>query len=593
MKSPTVLLWCLIDDVKRHHPSVRGLDRDKNSIRYRVKHEGIGFLTVAFGDLRSALDEGLSTGTFTCPRNFKRVPRGAIPRIFSGMFCKVFDSSTGHLLNDADPLVVKSLREVLCLFRKLQGSAEADAILDHQAIRGFFQCDDEIRSLESDRLTHRMELLGRLVLQDLHNFDPVELEPKHGPGAVFEGYTPNQKWDGALSSTDRLINYGFDAFALSMGLGSIGSKEDELFFKTPARSIARLCTVPKDFHSRRTITIEPAEQQFIQQGLNKVLRDSIEKCPILTQCLALSDQTKNQYLAIVGSQTDEWATIDLSKASDRLSNELVQITFESKSLFLEALLDSRSAYVTSPLMEGALRKFAGMGNATTFPVQSVVFALLAISACLGNKRVTYRSVKRAASYVRVYGDDIIVKREHAQAVVSELELAGLVVNKSKSFLSGNFKESCGVDAFRGVDVTPLYVRYLSDKHLQRQAQELAHLVQLSNHMWLRGLYKAATCIKEDVEARYGTLPIGPSDAGYLCWHTRHDAYVPQRWDTKLHRWLVKAPVVRSPIVRDPIKNGYAALLKFYLTSFIGRRAGHLDRSAVRHRLSVQRRWVPV
>jgi len=591
MKSPIVLLVALLDDVKQLHPRVRGIDRDVKSVYHRFEHEGIGFLTNTLSVYSDAFDEGLSTGRFTCPRNFKKVPRGAIPRLFSGMLCEVFDRSTGALLDNADPTVVKSIREVLRLFKKLQPTDEQDRVLDQKARLKFTETELQVKSVLPDRLAYRLRCLGRLVLQNLNEFEGYLISPKHGPGAVVEKYTPNQKWNGVLSSIDRLVDYGFDLFALNIGLGSIGSTPDELFFTTPPRSTARVCSVPKNFSSKRTITVEPCEQQFVQQGLNTVLRDSISRCPVLSLCLSLSDQSKNQVLALEGSRSDTWATIDLSSASDLLSLSVVSEVFGSKSAFLEALCDSRSSYVDS--WSQPLRKYAGMGNATTFPVQSVCFALLGISAILGNKRITYRNVRRAARNIRVYGDDIIVKREYAHAVSAEIESAGLIVNRSKSFLEGNFKESCGMDAFRGYDVTPLYVRYLSDDRLHKRAKELAHLVQLSNQAWLRGLYHLSTCIKEDVENRFRSpIPYGPLDAGYLCWHTRQGWATVEKWSRSLHRMLVRAPVVSSPYRRDPI-DGYAALLKSFFVPLIGRPKKHLERTSLRHKLIVRGRWVPV
>jgi hypothetical protein len=600
MKSPIVLLWSLLDDVKRLHPLVRGIERDSITLNDRFKHEGLGFISKTLPSLCDAFDEGLSTGRFTCPSNFRKIRGGVLPRLFSGLLSNVFDRSTGELLSSADLGIVKTIREILRLFRKLQPNQDQDDRLDIEARQKFFECEDLIPRQLDERLDYRLRLFSRYILKDLSKFNPSDMVGKHGPGAVYEGYSPNQKWSGLLSSLDRLVNYGFDIFSYQRGLGSILSTEDELFFYTPPNRIARLCTVPKNISSKRTITVEPTEQQYVQGGLNIVLRDAISRCPILKQSLALSDQSKNQYLAMIGSQTDEWATIDLSSASDLLSNEVVRAVFSKHSTFLDAMYDCRSSHVEG--FVPPLRKFAGMGNALTFPVQSIAFLLLGISGILRNQRVTYWSIKRAARNIRVYGDDIIVRREYAQAVCAELQLAGLIVNKRKSFLTGNFKESCGVDAFRGVDVTPLYVRYLSDSNLCSRAKELAHLVQLCNHSWLRGLYSMSTCIRNDIEERFGYLPLGHSESGHLCYHTHQNVYSYQRYDKHLHRPLIKAPVVYSSNRKDRL-DGYGALLKFFHTcrtsnwvfdsvETTGRGKRHLERTDKRHMINVAWRWVP-
>jgi hypothetical protein len=58
--------------------------------------------------------------------------------------------------------------------------------------------------------------------------------------------------------------------------------------------------------------------------------------------------------------------------------------------------------------------------------------------------------------VLVYGDDIICSAEIADQVVQALAFVGFQTNRSKSFLSGNFFESCGKHYFGGIDVTPVY-----------------------------------------------------------------------------------------------------------------------------------------
>jgi hypothetical protein len=45
-----------------------------------------------------------------------------------------------------------------------------------------------------------------------------------------------------------------------------------------------------------------------------------------------------------------------------------------------------------------------------------------------------------------------------RCVTDALSSVGLVVNHDKSFVHGHFRESCGMDAFRGVQVTPIRFR---------------------------------------------------------------------------------------------------------------------------------------
>lgn len=604
MKSPVELLSSLLHDCTRFESCVKRVDRDIITIKHRYEYEGNGFLTVALPALCDAFDLGLSTGKFTCPPGFQKTRGGAIPRLFSGMLCEVFDIVTGTVLETPNLGVVKSIREVLRCFKKLTLESERVEELDRLAKDKFFGNEDfckEGHSL-SERELRILSAVGETILPELDTFHPCEILPKHGPGAVAESVTTNQKWSVVIHHLDELVEYGFS------GLAALCKHTNNSDRRLPLSESAKLVTVPKDSTSRRTITIEPCLKQFIQQGWNTHLRDSIKKDRVLRRCLALTDQTKNQVLALKGSQNDKWATIDLSSASDLLTKQLVGLVFESRSSFLELILDCRSQSVLDGSSAKGLEKFAGMGNATTFPVQSVVFAVLAICAILDSRHEwpTVGRVARIAQLVRVYGDDIIVPTKHARAVVGWLTKAGLRVNLKKSFLQGYFKESCGVDAYHGVDVTPLYVRHLPSNLSKRTPEIIKHYVDLSNHAWMRGLYEFSNSLRECAEDALGSiLPLVHSKSGAFGLHTRREWSQVQRWSRVHHRPELRGYVLQ-PVHRKDIIDGYAALAKFFVSSEDDDRERgwwktffptekdpqHLTRSPVRFKTRISQRWVP-
>jgi hypothetical protein len=334
----------------------------------------------------------------------------------------------------------------------------------------------------------------------------------------------------------------------------------------------------------------------LQQGLNTVLRESITECSVLRNCLALSDQSKNQVLALEGSQNRKWATIDLKSASDLLSQKLVKSVFGHHTDFHRCLMDSRSPFVytgSSNEPDMTLGKFAGMGNATTFPVQSVCFAVVSIAAILHNWGIkpSTGSIRRASRLVRVYGDDIIVHSDHAHQVVKWLHDVGLKVNVKKSFLEGNFRESCGIEAYDGVDITPLYIRYWPHQ-IAESPNVCAHLVSLSNHLWMQGLYSVSNYLKEKVEEYLGSaLPLVSSQSGSFGWHSRQDAVTPHKWCRNTHQFLTRTFALKPVKTRDRL-DGYAALLKCLTTPLLGRDKDHLERTAKRYQTRLVRRWVP-
>jgi len=87
-----------------------------------------------------------------------------------------------------------------------------------------------------------------------------------------------------------------------------------------------------------------------------------------------------------------------------------------------------------------------MGNGYTFPLETLIFWAIA------------RTCVRSGGIVSVYGDDIIVPSEDYEQLCYVLRAAGFSPNKTKSFSTGPFRESCGADYFYGIDIRPTYVK---------------------------------------------------------------------------------------------------------------------------------------
>lgn len=201
----------------------------------------------------------------------------------------------------------------------------------------------------------------------------------------------------------------------------------------------RVSFVPKTAKIDRVTVTEPSLNVMIQLAIGDYMFDRLKRVGV-----DLSDQTKNQRLALEGSLTGALATLDLSSASDSISIELVRNLLPYDWCML--LESARSSTIIGPDKEViALEKFSSMGNGFTFPLESLIFWAL-ISAICGEENVS------------VYGDDLIVPSEHSQEVVELLSLAGFIINRDKSFTEGPFRESCGKDYFDGFDVRPLFMQ---------------------------------------------------------------------------------------------------------------------------------------
>ena len=674
MKSPIALLLSLLLDCKRLNPGVKGLERDSVTLEKRFENEGLGFLTKALPAYADALLLGLSTRQFTCPVGFKRSKGRAIPKLFSGMLCEVFDPFTGILVESPDIGVLKCLYGILKFYKKAQVSAEDEDVLHQKAVNEFYQCDESAsRVVIPDRHDHHIGRVCKIILNSLNSKEIENGIYKHGPGAVYEGYRANQKWyalhDAVWRDGNILHEFGLwgpggnPVYSRKLDSSPTPGKESEVAFcarleglKSPtarlprrengsskksrrsslsaidrrllkespyvfgaSRSSARLISVAKNSTSRRTITVEPMLNQFVQQGLNTLLRDSISECKVLGNCIALSNQSLNQKLALEGSHYDNWATIDLKSASDLLSLRLVKSVFRHNAQFLERMMECRSPSVECANKDTLnLGKFAGMGNALTFPVQSICFAVVCLAAILDQDGVapSYWNLRRASRHIRVYGDDIIVTKRYAHQCVAWLQEVGLKINLKKSFLEGNFKESCGVDAWRGVDITPHYLKHHPDSSAT-SPNVLAGFVALSNHMWLDGLYSASTWLQEFVEKAIGSqLPLVSRDSGSFGWVSRTDAMTPHKWCRRTHKFLTRTYALKSVRIRDEL-DGYPALWKClmklaarnrenpdneqeeYIKSIkslipkpMAEDPDHLQSTVMRYTYRMCRRWVP-
>jgi hypothetical protein len=199
--------------------------------------------------------------------------------------------------------------------------------------------------------------------------------------------------------------------------------------------------VPKTAKTDRAIVVEPMLNTMFQLGIGDYIARRLRPYGV-----DIRDQTKNQNFACLGSLTGALATLDLSSASDTIATELVYHLLPIDwVIFL-----SRFRTGTILTKEGPIRlqKFSSMGNGYTFPLETLIFYALS-QAC----------VKEGDDHlVAVYGDDIIVPTYAVELLVRALRTAGFVLNPQKSFSSGPFRESCGKDYLRGIDIRPSYVK---------------------------------------------------------------------------------------------------------------------------------------
>lgn len=271
---------------------------------------------------------------------------------------------------------------------------------------------------------------------------------------------------------------------------------------------SKVTTVPKDSRSDRVIAIEPLLNMYFQKGIGGLLRSRLKQAGC-----DLNDQSINQHLAGVGSRTGHLATIDLASASDSISRGLVEFLLpESWLVGLKACRSARSL-----LPDGNnifLQKFSSMGNGYTFELESLIF--LALS------RVVVKHLGESVREVSVYGDDIIVPGTAASLLIELLDFVGFSTNKEKSFLSGPFRESCGMHFFEGRDVTPFYLKKkivsIEEKFLLLNSiRLLAHRLHGTGYGCCSDLLAAWMVCHKAIDVRYRgySVPLGYGNGGIL------------------------------------------------------------------------------
>lgn len=342
---------------------------------------------------------------------------------------------------------------------------------------------------------------------ELEAFFAEHFQPRHGPGSTA---------DAGIDMQDKYLKLGTDT-KIDYLRGRIGCKADYPRAAVPFERTAKLQFVPKSMLTYRSISMEPATLMWYQQGiLNAFLADlRVRRGHPLRNRFHPEDQESNRTAAWLGSIDGSIATIDLSSASDSVSWSLVKRWFHDSVLY-PWMLCTRSNRVMLPNGEVIpVKKYAPMGSALCFPTECIVFAAIVECAIKEAKGDPKKSI------YRVYGDDIVVESQYADAVMSRLSRNGFRVNYSKSFTSPQpdwlFRESCGGEYLDGVDVTPSRLsRWFSGLHVNaHHPGRILSLVELANDCFSRLPSVRRRCISALLElpADIGVLFDGTGEKG--------------------------------------------------------------------------------
>lgn len=505
MKSLTKL-WRLVLDELGTIVCVKSTSFDQKTAEARSNCEGLSFYTITLPAYCKEFERALEVGSVD-PASFQSFrKRGSLPLFLGGFLDLIFDRETGSLLNEPSVDAIYAVRQITLLFSKIL--LPTTERRDRKAIDGYIECEQSLEKIEESwsysdlRDFHRASILLfadplSIVDKKVHDLD---LLPKHGPGQTADRLLGNQKF-GQTEWTERLESvFPAGEFLLT----NWGTHHQDVYrrikwLEPGQERPVKVTLVPKTMKTPRIIAMEPTCMQYAQQAVAMPLVEALEENNHSSIFVGFTDQTPNQRLARHGSRFGKLATLDLSEASDRVSNRLVKIMLSNHRHLADAVEASRSSRADVPFGRGiiTLKKFASMGSALTFPIEAMVFAsiaLVGISRAL-NEPLSKELIEKLDGHVRVYGDDIIVPEDCATSVIDTLESFGMKVNVNKSFWKGKFRESCGKEYYAGYDVSVVKVRRVLPTS-RKDGEEVLSLFSLRNQFYKAGLWSTVMYLDE-------------------------------------------------------------------------------------------------
>lgn len=564
MKEPLEMIGLILLDLPIKC-SAKDESRDMKTIRQRITYEGLSFLTITLPSFSDTFFQCIEKGKVTSFDFTGWKKKGCLPAFLQGFTSLVFDSHTGDLQYEPNIKSIQAIRQLCNLFKKIDIPCTSERA--NNALKKYIatDCDLGLNSFQGDRSTYNLfERVSKVVMTSIHGevLECNQLIPHHGPGSTFERIQGNKKYIPKFFNWYDQLEENFDP--------SIFFNSEESYFlsnqshkKTLPCSTVRVITVPKTQKGPRIIAMEPVAIQMAQQSIKDFLVEKIERGSLTAGHVNFTDQSINQRLALKSSKTRALATLDLSEASDRVSAKHIYDMLSVNPSLRSAIFCCRSHFAKVLGRKLCLNKFASMGSALCFPMESLYFFVLIVTSILEKKRLepTYCNIYNVSRSVYVYGDDIIVPVNVADSVKTTLAKFGNVVSENKSFFNSHFRESCGVDAYDGVDITPTYLRHMIPQK-RNEVSAILSLIATANQFFDKQYYNVFFFIQRKLTKLLGNLPEVGKDCAGLGW--RYSALmVKERYNRQLQRKEVLTFVPYVIRKKDNLRS-YNALAKCLL-----------------------------
>lgn len=505
----------LIDDFKNIFPSSdysrADSRRDICTLISRVNAEGVSFALVALPRLAEGLFQYLETGQSTYP-GFRVLPGVGHPVFLRRLFHLAYTEGAKQVE------AIKCIYQFSVAFKKLKGPYPKTVLATQ--LRKFIEVDAELAQLDfSSELLQPIVDEARADIAELLSglrLESQDAKPRPGPGSTndpvpkhlrFRPHVLYRQIDDVIPYVDEFHVHPWDCITTGW--------YNRLYREAVGEQRARFKFVHKTVGKPRGICIEQNETQFLQQKYKRLLYRYIESHPMTLYRIKFTDQSINADLALLSSVTGQDATIDMSEASDRVSRKLVSALFRGLDIH-DHLMALSTKWIDFPkkyLEEGMpasmmTEKYAPMGSGLCFPVMTLVhWALCRAIIKLSMQPDDYRE------RVYVYGDDIILPTECIEAIFTYLPRFGMKLNMNKSFYRSKFRESCGIHAYNGVDITPVYFKHLPSPNPQAMLSSLQNEYDLRRKGFTHtaNLLRTSLCVEASQEGF--TIPDVPLVSG--------------------------------------------------------------------------------
>jgi hypothetical protein len=585
MKSLARLHQSILRDVG----SVVSVDtaRDELTLTRRGEAEGESFYTITLPSFAKALEESLAAGSWQTAqaRSFDHL-RG-LPRLFGGFLLRIF-APDGTILDDPDADAIWAIRQVCYLTSKIERECTPARV--DRAFESYLDTDasvpTDISSFDVSHLYWYQEAakLFRPLFASLdRQVAEFALMPKHGPGSVSDRLTHPERAEFTYW-TERLESV-FPSWRYRSNLPlTLHPEPVEPCDEIPVRVVH----VPKTQKTPRIIAIEPSTVQYAQQGLKEAIYEEVSRSE-WNDILGFTDQGRNQKLAKEASIHRGLATLDLSEASDRVSVPLVALLTAEFPHLGEYLEATRSKVADVRGVHHPIRKFASMGSALTFPIEAIVFTTIIISVLL-ESGVKVPNARKLRDLVSVYGDDLIVPTVHTSAVIERLEAFGLKVNRSKSFWTGKFRESCGEEYYDGHEVSVVRLRHEVPSSPTDDATLIESFASFRNRAYSAGLWKTVR-LADEILSKITLWRAVPRAEIHIAKVSFLPPVAPDRIHPTLHREEWKVPFVKTKSV-DYRYDGHYGLYEWFRQKRSVRPVGDYERQERPVASRILYRWSP-